>query len=139
MRFTVPHTDESDAGFSMIEVVVAMFVLMIFALALIPAFITGLRATASNTTLATASQLVGQQIDDARSRTATCAALQAYQAEAIAPVVDARGVSLQPKRTPVTCPASYPGTVTVKVTVSQTGSSTVLASATTYIFVTAAS
>lgn len=134
MSSAIDRADESDAGFSMIEVVVAMFVLLIFSLALIPAFITGLRATANNTTLATASQLVSQQINKARSFS-TCQALRDYQTQPILPVVDARGVSLQPALSPITCPATYPGTVTVTASVSTSGSSTVLSSATTYVYV----
>ena len=133
------RSEPADAGFTLIEVVVAMFVLAIFALALIPAFITGFRATATNTTLATANQVVGAQVDDAQSRTATCAALQAYQAETIAPVVDQRGVSLQAVRKPITCPLTYPGVAKVIVQVTVTGQTTVISSATTYIMLTSAS
>ena len=130
---------EDDDGFTLIEVVVAMFLLAILALGLIPALLGALKASSQNSTTATASQLVGQQLDDARSRATTCAALQAYQAETIAPVVDARGVSLQPKRSTVVCPGTYPGVATVSVSVTKSGSAVQLASATTYILVTAAS
>ncbi|NEN04503.1 type II secretion system protein [Diaminobutyricibacter tongyongensis] len=130
---------EGDEGFTLIEVIVAMFLLAIIALGLIPGLVGALKMSALNSTIATASQLVGQQLDDARSRAATCTALQAYQAETIAPVVDARGVSLQPKRTTVVCPPSYPGVVTINVYVTKTGSTFKIASATTYIFVSAAS
>jgi type II secretory pathway pseudopilin PulG len=106
---------------------------------LFPAFAASLKTSSQNTTLATAAQLVSQQIDEARSRTATCAALQTYQGETIAPVVDSRNVSLQPKRSSVTCPASYPGVVTINVTVSVTGSASTLATATTYIMVMSSS
>lgn len=132
--------DRDDAGFTVIEVMVAMLLLVVVALALIPALVAQMRATSTNTTIALASQLVGQQVDDAQSRASTCAALQAYQSETVAPVVDSRGVSLQPRRTvSLPCPSTYPSTIQVQVTVTQTGSSTVLASATTIVLLKAAS
>ncbi|MFE4467551.1 prepilin-type N-terminal cleavage/methylation domain-containing protein [Leifsonia sp. NPDC056824] len=129
-----------DSGFTLIEVMVAMLLLVVVALALVPAFVSQMRATSTNTTIATASQLAGQQIDDAQSRAATCAALQAYQTETVAPVVDGRGVSLQPHRiVTLPCPASYPSTIQVQVTVTKSGSSAVIASVTTLVLVKAAS
>lgn len=129
-----------DSGFTLIEVLVSMLLLTIIALALIPAFVSQLRATSVNTTIASASQLAGQQIDDAQSRAATCAALQAYQSETVAPVIDARGVTLQAHRTvTLPCPGSYPTTIQVKVTVTTTTSATVLASVTTLVLVKSAS
>ncbi|MEN2736632.1 prepilin-type N-terminal cleavage/methylation domain-containing protein [Microbacterium sp. X-17] len=129
-----------DSGFTLIEVMVAMLLLVVVALALVPAFVSQMRATSTNTTIATASQLAGQQIDDAQSRAATCAALQSYQTETVPAVVDGRGVSLQPHRiVTLPCPASYPSTIQVKVTVTLSGSSSVIASVTTLVLVKAAS
>ena len=133
---SVRRPREDDDGFTLIEVVVAMFLLTILALGLIPSLVGALKASAQNSTIATASQLVGQQLDDARSRAATCGALQAYKIETIAPVVDARGVSLQSKRSSVVCPPTYPGVATVSVYVTKSGKTAQLASATTYILVT---
>ena len=129
----------TDEGFTLIEVVIAMFLLALIALMLVPALIAANKASGRNATLATASQLAAQQIDEARGRAATCAALQAYQAETIASVVDARGVSLQAKRNPITCPSTYPNVATVSVAVTLTGGTTVLASVTTYILLGSAS
>ena len=129
-----------DSGFTLIEVLVAMLLLTIIALALIPAFVSQMRATSTNTTIATASQLAGQQIDDAQSRTATCAALQAYQSETVAPVIDARGVTLQAHRTvALPCPSTYPTTIKVAVTVTSSGSAATIASATTLVLLRSAS
>ena len=129
-----------DSGFTLIEVMVAMLLLVVVALALVPAFVSQMRATSTNTTIATASQLAGQQIDDAQSRAATCAALQAYQTETVPSVVDGRGVSLQAHRiVALPCPASYPSTIQVQVTVTLSGSSAVIASVTTLVLVKAAS
>lgn len=134
------RSEPADAGFTLIEVVVAMFVLAIFALALIPAFITGFRATATNTTLATANQVVATQIDAAQTLSKpTCDALQGYQVQTVLPVVDQRGVSLQAVRLPITCPATYPGIAKVTVQVHVTGNATVISSATTYVLLTSLS
>lgn len=122
-----------DAGFTLLEVVVAMFLLAIVVTGLIPALLGSLKMSAQNTNIATASQLVGQQIDAARSGTATCAALTNYKNAVLPPVVDARGVSFQPIRNSVTCTA---GIAKVRVSVTLTGNPHVLASAITYVYIT---
>jgi prepilin-type N-terminal cleavage/methylation domain-containing protein len=123
-------------GFTLIEVVVAMFLLAIVATGLIPALVGSLKVSGQNTTIATASQLVGQQIDIARSGTATCSALMNYKNAVIPPVVDARGVSYQPIRNSVTCVAGVRGIAKISVSVTVTGNSHVLASAITYVYIT---
>ncbi len=123
-------------GFTLIEVVVAMFLLGIVAMGLIPALVGSLKVSGQNTNIATASQLVGQQIDIARSGPATCAALTNYKNAVLPPVVDARGASYQPVRNSVTCTAGAPGIAKVSVSVTLTGNSHVLASAITYVYIT---
>ena len=123
-------------GFTLIEVVVAMFLLGIVATGLIPALVGSLKVSAENTTIATASQLVSQQIDIARSGTATCSALTSYKNAVLPPVVDARGVSYQPVRNSVTCVVGPPGIANVRVSVTLTGNSKVVASAITYVYIT---
>lgn len=125
-----------DAGFTLLEVVVAMFLLAIVVTGLIPALLGSLKMSAQNTNIATASQLVGQQIDVARSGTATCAALTNYKNAVLPPVVDARGVSFQPIRNSVTCTAGAAGIAKVRVSVTLTGNPHVLASAITYVYIT---
>jgi len=123
-------------GFTLIEVVVSMLLLGIIAVGLIPALIGFLTTSNQNTNVATASQLVGQQIDVARSGTATCAALKSYANAVIPPVVDARSVSFQPVRSAVTCTTGTAGVVKITVSVKLTGHAQVLASAITYVYVT---
>lgn len=127
---------DDDGGFTLIEIVVAMFLLAIVATGLIPSLLSSLKVSGQNTTIATASQLVGQQIDVARSGPATCSALQSFKIAVLPPVVDARGVSFQPIRNSVTCPATPAGIAKVTVSVTLTGSATVLAKAITYVYVT---
>ncbi len=129
-----PRKDEG--GFTLIEVIVAMFLLGIIAVGLIPGLVGTLKVSAQNTNIATASQLVNQQIDAARVGTPTCATLTIYKNQVLPPVVDRRGVSFQPKRTVGTCTAGTPGVATVSVSVTLTGKTTVLATATTYVYLT---
>ncbi|WP_158865663.1 prepilin-type N-terminal cleavage/methylation domain-containing protein [Leifsonia sp. AG29] len=140
MNTASERSESADAGFTLVEVMVAMLLLAVLALAILPTFVAQLRATSVNTTIATASQLAGQQIDDAQSRAATCAALQAYQSETVAPVVDARGIALQATRTvSLPCPTTYPATISVTVTVAASGSATILASVTSLVLLRSAS
>jgi len=136
---TEVHAEEpvrDDAGFTLLEVIIAMFLLAIVVTGLIPALLGSLKLSAQNTNIATASQLVGQQIDVARSGVATCAALTNYKNAVLPPVVDARGVSFQPIRNSVTCTAGTAGIAKVRVSVTLTGNPHVLATATTYVYIT---
>jgi type II secretory pathway pseudopilin PulG len=127
-----------DSGFGMIEIVVSMFLLALIALAFIPVLIQGVRISAVNTSIATATQLVSQNMEQAGSRGTSCADLRSFAAEVVSPTVDKRGVSFKTVRDPITCTgtsADYPKTVPFRVTVTETGSSKVLASAATLILV----
>lgn len=63
----VPERTSSDAGFTLVEVVVAMVLLAILALATLPMFARGIQATASTGTTTTATQAVGARIEQART------------------------------------------------------------------------
>lgn len=127
---------QSDTGLGLLEVVVAMALLTLLAIAALPLVAAALSQASRNATVTSATELVEQQLSAARSYS-TCAALDGYANPAItpAPPVDAgRGVQLQPVRS-VTCPSSYPGTAVF--TASVTGGGKTLATATTRIFVSA--
>jgi Tfp pilus assembly protein PilV len=109
---------EPERGFGMIEVVISIFLLAMLALAFMPILINTIKDTARTTTIATATQLAGQQIEAARSvrsstgSTPTCADIEQFLAVTPASVVDPRGVTLQPTWTvPTACPATIPPTV----------------------------
>jgi len=134
-----------ERGFSLIEIVVSMFLLALLVISFAPVLINTLKLTARNATIATATQIVSQQIEAVRavrSSTATvpsCDDIRQFLLVTQPPVVDPRGVTLTAGwDTFTTCTASVsPGFVRVKVSVTQAGYSTATASASTLIFVTA--
>lgn len=132
VRRFVPGS-ESERGFTMVEVLVSLMILMLLALAMYPTLIQGLKVSASNATLATATALVNAQLENARSQT-SCAAI----ANVTQTTVDERGVSLTVSRTRGTCPGSgYPTSVPVVASVTRDDTGVVLATAKTSIYVEA--
>ncbi|KFF58381.1 hypothetical protein JF66_19010 [Cryobacterium sp. MLB-32] len=126
----------TESGFGLIEVVVAMFLLTILAVAFLPVLVQGVQRSAANGTLAAATQLVNKEMENARAQT-TCSALTASTFA----VLDPRGVTLTVARTVGgACPVlttAYPLTVPVAVTVSRADTGAVLSVASTLIFVAA--
>lgn len=131
----------SSDGFGMIEVVISLFLLTILSLSFLPVLSNSWKVSGRNTTMATATQIVNQQIEGARAvrstsaTTPSCADLTNYLQVTLAPVIDPRGVSLQPQWGVTNCPSTYPGVVRVGVSVSLIGSAVPIASAVTYVFV----
>lgn len=123
---------DHEVGFSLIEIIISMFLLALLAMAFLPLLVQGLKQSASNATLATATQLVNGQIELSRSQT-TCSTLVATSAT----VVDPRGVSLLVARTVGTCAptAENPASVPVSVSVTRADTGVVVASASTRVFV----
>jgi Tfp pilus assembly protein PilV len=134
----------NERGFGVIEIVISMFLLALLTLSFAPVLANTVKFTARNTTIATATQIVNQQIEAARavrsstSTAPTCHDITQFLLVTPAPIVDPRGVTLQPQWDPVTCPSTYPGVVRVRVSVTQSGYATATASAVTFIYVTSA-
>lgn len=132
------HPSPDDAGFGLVEIIVSMFLLALLSIAFLPLLITSMRTTVVNSTTATATQLVNQQMELARGAGDTCTELTLFKVAALATVTDSRGVSYQPERTVGSCTAlaaDYPATVAVTVSaVPSTGASV---SATTLIYLRA--
>ena len=125
-----------DDGFGIIEVVIAMFLLALIAVAFMPLLQTSMKLASKNVTAATASQLVNEQMDVARGLPQTCAAIQEFSEETIGLLIaDPRGTVLEIHRTgPSTCPTSYPTSVTFTTEVTVEGSTDILSEATTRIY-----
>lgn len=75
---------DSDDGFGLVEIVVSMFILALIAIAFLPLLIQGVQVAAQNRTLATATQLIHDQIEQARA-IGTCDALAAFGASVSQP------------------------------------------------------
>ena len=135
---------EDGSGFGIMEVVISMFLLGLLSISFIPLLINSIRNSGTNTTIATATQIVNQQIEGARavrSAAATapsCSDMTKFLQVTLAPVIDPRGVTLIPQWDPTTCPTTYPGVVRARVTVSRSGNATPVASAVTLVFVLSA-
>ncbi len=133
-----------EDGFGVIEVVISMFLLSLLSVSFIPLLVNSIRSTGANTTIATATQIVNQQIEGARavrsptSTTPSCLDMTNFLSVTLASVTDPRGVTLLPKWDPTTCPSSYPGVVRARISVTKTGSTTIVAQAVTLIYVASA-
>lgn len=107
-----------DGGFGLLEVVIAMFLFAIIAMAALPAFATAQRASAQNATIATASQLASRDIESARAAAVTCTGLRTYATASATTTTDPRGLSYSVARSPITCPAAFPAVIPYTTTVS---------------------
>lgn len=135
---------KDETGFGVIEVVVSMFLLGMMSVSFVPILLNSWKDTGANTTIATATQIVNEQIEGARavrsasSSTPSCADVLAYLQVTLPPVIDPRGITLQPEWESTSCPTMYPGVVRVSVEVSRVGATTPIASAITLIYVATA-
>jgi Tfp pilus assembly protein PilV len=128
-----------DDGFGMIEVVISMFLLSLLSVSFIPLLVNSIRNTGKNATIATATQIVNQEIEGARavrsptSTTPSCLDVTNFLNVTLA------SVTLLPKWDPATCPTGYPGVVRARISVTRSGSSNIMAQAVTLIYVASAS
>lgn len=137
VRRFVPDS-ESESGFGMVEIVVAMFLLAVLAVTVLPVLISSLNLSVRNVSLTTSTQLVNQSMDEARGLAATCKALQVYSAESLGLLMtDPRGTVLEIHReVPATCPTIYPASFLFTSWVGVQGESAHLAEAQTRILIT---
>lgn len=108
-----------SSGFGLIEIVVSMFLFALLAVAFLPLLIDALRATVRNATIATATQIMSEQLDTITLVPRTCEAFESWEAEPLPVTVDSRGSEFQPQRAVTGCePGSYPAAVTIIISVS---------------------
>lgn len=133
-----------DDGFGVVEVVISMFLLSLLSVSFIPLLVNSIKSTGKNTTIATATQIVNQEIEGARavrsptSTTPSCLDVTGFLNVTIASITDPRGVTLLPRWDPPTCPTTYPGVVRARVSVTRSGSTVIVAQAVTLIYVASA-
>ena len=129
-----------ERGIGIIEIAISMILIALLVLSFIPVLINSNRLSGRNTTMATATQIVSKQIEAARAVTSStstapsCANMNNFM---VSPppsaVVDPRGVTLLAVWSPITCPTTYPGTVHMRVSITQSGYSSPTASADTLV------
>ncbi|BDV30352.1 type IV pilus modification PilV family protein [Microbacterium terricola] len=108
-----------ERGFSLIEVVIAIFVFAVISLAILPLAIQAAALSTVNRDQAAANALASSQLAGIRSSfpddsTNSCAAVRATQ---ITQVKDPAETDLTANLVVSACPASYPGVVTITATV----------------------
>lgn len=129
-----------DFGFGLVEIVISMFLLALLAVAFLPLLVDALRASVRNSTVATATQLVSEQLDAVSLIPRTCAALAAFEAAAVPSLTDERGTAYTAVRNAASCPASgYPLAVSVTVSVTADSQPDLLVESTTTVIIESAS
>lgn len=121
--------DAEVAGFGLVEVIVAMLLLAVIAVAILPALWQGIVLSTRQASTATATRYMNSLVDDARS-TPTCAFLGSIAS--LPNVSDGRGVSLSTSTTSVTGCASG---ATAKLIVNVVGEGRTLATTTALIYI----
>lgn len=119
-----------DDGFSLVEVIMAMFLLAVLALTVLPLIIGATQVSVSNRDLVAATTFANARLapikadfpNDPATPT-SCATLRSTYASTAVP--DPAGTGLTADVTIGACPAAYPGTVTVTVRVVEDGTTIV--------------
>jgi len=122
----------TDAGFSLIEIVVSMFLLAALAIMFAPLLIQGLKQSAANATMATATQLVNERLRTAQTAGPSCSAVSALDGSS--DFTDPRGIVIRVTTTVGECPAGR-GTVAISVAAVRTDTSAQLADAASLVLV----
>lgn len=118
--------NQDDTGFSLVELVIAMFVLAVLSLAVLPLLVGTTQVSVENRGLLTATAFANDRLAEIQADypatpgddSTSCAALRALQANP--PAVDPAS-GLVARLTIGTCPATFPASVPVTVTVSEDG------------------
>ena len=127
--------DPDESGVGLVEIIISMFLLALLATAFLPILIQGMNTSVRTTTVATASQLAGQQLDRLREFGTTCSEVSVFDDVVQTATTDERGTVYQPNRQVSACPLLYPGVVSVRVWVTRNGVVQPLADATTLFYV----
>lgn len=122
----------AEDGLGLIEIVVAMLMLAVLAIAFVPLLVEGLKLSARNTTLATATQLVAEQLQLAQNAGPVCADVAALGG--VTTFTDSRDVVLEVTTTTGLC-ASGTATLPVSVAVVRLDTVETISSASTLVYV----
>lgn len=104
------QVDDPNSGFGLVEVIVAMALLLIVAVAMLPVFVSSLRLSAENVSVTTATQMVSEQMDLARGLSQTCEAMFGFIDQTLDRTEeDPRGLILEVHvESEAVCPVAYP-------------------------------
>lgn len=133
----------ASRGFSLIEILIAMFLLALMAIVVLPLLVVPIKASVNNRSIIAATAFANATLDSIRAdfpndEESTCTEVRDRETAGDG-IGDPAGTDLKAKVTvtPATCPV-LPGTLTVTVTVSGPASDAPLAVLATEILVTAA-
>ncbi|HRN28264.1 MAG TPA: type II secretion system protein [Terrimesophilobacter sp.] len=135
MRIHDAATD--DEGFGLVEIVVSMLILGLLAISFLPLLIQGMKVTVQNRVLATATQIVNDELEQARSL-GTCDGLVAFGANTAQPNPDydvARVVEHPDDPLADACTIDYPGVLRLTIRLEDASDDTLLVEATTLVLV----
>lgn len=124
-----------DAGMSLVEVVVAMLLLAVVAIAMLPLLLAGVERTAQNATRTSAVQLVAERMELAAVAGPDCASVEALAATRSATDADGRALTLTTTVSGACPSAGASGTLTVLARVVADATGTELARGTTEVYV----
>ncbi|WP_442575418.1 type II secretion system protein [Microbacterium sp. F51-2R] len=121
-----------DAGFGLVEVLIAMFLLAVIAVAILPALWQGIAQSATQSSTASATRYLNALIEEARDAH-SCTALSgiATPPASVTPAEDGRGVALAVSGTVTNCTSGG----TARLFLEIRGDDKVLASTTALIFI----
>jgi type II secretory pathway pseudopilin PulG len=132
---------DPQGGFGLVEVMIAMSLLMVIAVAMLPVFVNTLRLSKETVSITTATQAVSEQMDLARYNIPpTCVAVQDFANQVLGRVVEDPGQSILVITMDAedVCPnaTSYPAAFRLTVTVSDFATGEVVAEAETRLVIT---
>lgn len=130
--------ESDDTGIGLIEIVIAMFLIAIMALALLPVFASTLQLSQKNIEIGRAAQIVNEQVNLAAQQaaaTATCSAISTFAVAPNTPVPGIQNTDFRYTRTVSACPATYPATMTITISVTRAADGSHLAGAKTLVSV----
>lgn len=109
---------QDETGLGLVEIVIAMFLLALLAVAFLPLLVASLEASVRNEAAIRANNLLASQLDSVGSTERTCQGLQAWASSPPPPVFDDRDAEYRVVRSVAGCPsADFPGLATVTLTV----------------------
>ena len=131
---------DGQAGVSLVEIVVAMFLFAVMSVAVLPLIVGAVQASATNRDLVAANSLANAQLATLTTSFPSSAenSCTAVVAKSLTGILDPSGSGALASIAVGTCPSSYPATVTVTVRAFRPNSTKAVIILTSAILVTSA-